>query len=416
MIYQAEPVSVEVLGTRAPTTSAETTGGIRNTPDEMPWNSGTVRDNGVLGGPQLLAAGVDTVHVGLGIDWPSIKWEILRPFLENGRKQAGESDTYRQPDSWCGREIIHCASSGAGRHNYRYHILDEGNHVWIADGPDARDFGNVFVKFSAEWLWARVGKWGGAVTAFLDRLVLSGNGKEVKGSRHLSAVHIACDYLVPDGIDYNELHSGMMPRKAYKCIQGTVAAGQTMYVGKRQSPVSLTVYDKGKEIVKSEKMWCLDLWGIDRSEAGNVVRVEAKFSRAFWRKGLDDPAAVLDSIACLGTLWELALRKYEWRVIDNDRVDRCTVHSFWQLVYSDMINYHGTRSDLRWVASPSTRWDDLTYLERRVLPALGGWAARRGTGENLEDVMRDILQLFASDERAAESLQFHGLDLAPCPF
>jgi hypothetical protein len=293
--------------------------------------------------------------------------------------------------------------------------LDEGNHVWVADGADSRDFGNVFVKFSAEWLWGRVGKWGSSVTAFLDRLVLSGNGKEEKGSRHLSAVHIACDYLVPDGIDYNELHSGLVPRKAYKCIQGTVSAGQTCYVGKRTSPVSLTVYDKGKEIVQSEKMWCLDLWGIDRSESKKVVRVEAKFSRAFWRTGLDDPA-VLDSGACLGTLWKIALRKYQWRVPTDQASNRWLVHSLWQLILSDMVGNYGTRSDLQWKSSPSTRWDDLTYLERRVLPALGGWGKRRGVGENLEDVLRDILQLFADDERAAESLRFHGLELAPCPF
>jgi len=389
-------------------------GGIRNTPDEMAMSGGVGVANWGKTGAQLLAAGVDTVHVGMQVYWLSPFWVEFRRFLESGKGKAAGSDDYRFVEKWSGWNVEHCATAGKGRRNYRYHLIIDGNHIWIADSQDSTKFGNVFVKFGSERLWSFVGKWGKLITSFLHRLVLGGHGRIE--SWHLSAVHLACDYLIPGGVDYGRFHAETVPDKMYKSLQGTEGDGRTCYLGKRQSPVSLAVYDKGKEITVSKKMWCLDLWGLDRSQVRDVVRVEARLSRAFWRKGLDDPGEVLGCRSTLSALWGLVLDKIQWRVRNGRQVNRRELHPFWALLRSDMLRLYGACADVEWRGVAGKRWDDLTYLERRVLPALVGWSELRGVSPGMSDILQDLVRFVESDPRAVECVKYRGLEMPSLPF
>ena len=395
------------------------TGGIRNTPVEME----NTEIKGRVGrgvswyeseGVKLLCAGVDTVHVGLAVDWPSISWPGFRDCLEDGRKNARLADGGKAAGGISGLRVVHHGGSGKGRMNYRYHFESSGCHVWVSDGPDARKFGNVLVKFGAEWLWSNMSDWGGAITRFLDDLVLRGNG--VESWRQLSRVDLACDYLMPGGLDYRGLLAGAFPEKMKKAYVGSPADGETVYIGNRKGELSVVVYDKGKELRRSLKLWCLDLWGIDRSRVSDVVRVECRFTRAFWRKGLDDPSVVLGSSGCISALWELALDRVQWRIADGRQVNHRVVHPFWLRLRADMAGVYGAACDVRWVKKPSGHWDDVTYLDKRVLPALAGWCERRGLGDDLAAGLRDVLSLVESDPLASECALYRGLVAPSAPF
>jgi len=417
----------EVSGTGAPRRSVGSTGGIRNTPDEKPVSeflgasgSGKI---GEIPYMRLLASGIDTVHVGLGVSWSTVGWSVMGPALEKGRTEARnlpEGEKWMEScsvDLFGGLSVRHYGYVGGGRKNYRYHLEIGSNHVWISRGSDSRKFGNMLVKFSAEWLWGNQGNWGVAIDAFLDDLILRGGGDE--DFRHLSRVDLACDYEMPGGFDYEEFYHGAVPGKVYKNLQGSARKGQTCYIGKRVSPVSMAVYDKGKELAESKKMWFLDVWGLDRGSVSDVVRFEARFSRSFFRAGLDDPGLLGSSSyspAHVSRLWEIALSRIEWRTRDNSRTCRQSLHPVWGQLRADMRDTYGVASAAEWRGKASTPYDDVEYLDRRVLPALAGWCSRRGHGSDLTAGLRDLLDLVESEPRAAESLLYRGLEIPCVPF
>jgi hypothetical protein len=110
-------------------------------------------------------------------------------------------------------------------------------------------------------------------------------------------------------------------------MEGTTL--ETYYSGTPGAPLRLRIYDKSKEIIKSNKQWFGTIWNTD--DLTNIWRVEFQIRRSVLHQyRIRDLAGLWDTI---GSVWcYLTSEWFSLRLPDNDKAERRTVLPWWQAV------------------------------------------------------------------------------------
>jgi hypothetical protein len=268
----------------------------------------------------FLLCGVDTLDLGLYVTWET-NWKKNLETLDAKKEQAqGTKGLLDATD--IGREFLHLPSGKPP--NYRYHLQFPEYHIYLAISENFGTSPNVYLSISSETIWHV-----GLITILnlieCDLSHFGGKLHRVQPSR--------CDLCVDFRIDgpltlpFLDALRVSRSRKTWAILDGDNL--ETYYCGSPDSPVQLRIYNKGKEILKSNKQWFLPLWKTDDPEG--VWRVEFQLRRPFLKQyrinTLDD---LVEKIAAM---WEYLTEEwFSLRLPDNDKAERRTIHPWWQAV------------------------------------------------------------------------------------
>jgi hypothetical protein len=272
---------------------------------------------------RLLACGVDTLDLGLYVDW-SENWSALHEELTITKAKAEQEKNVLWRTFGAADSVFHATGKPP---QYRYHFEVPLGHIYLGKSGEITNTPNAYVSISARSLWAN-----GVAGCYreLCKLFTSLGGKVllVKPSR----CDLCADFLIPGGLSDVFLSSHLVTRAGVDDVRRNDGILETYYRGSKKSPIQLRIYDKSKEVLaKGTKLWFMDIWGL--SECVDVWRVEFQVRRVALKQfKIND----LDGLyASLGSLW--AYLTGEWvsvRLLDNPNPTRRTVHPWWQDVQS----------------------------------------------------------------------------------
>jgi hypothetical protein len=283
---------------------------------------------------QFLLCGIDTLDLGLFVSWDTA-WDTTKAYLAEKKEEAQcTSNLLCKTD--IGREFLFLPGGKAP--NYRFHLQFPEYHVYIAISDQFGNSPNVYVSFLAETLWHV------ELSAVLELLefdlsFLGGKIERIQPSR----CDLCADFKIspPPNLDFIQQHRVSRSHKNRPWLDGDIL--ETFICGSPDSPVQIRIYDKGKEIQKTNKQWFLPLWGVDTPEG--VWRVEFQLRRTFLRQY---------RVNTIENLWQdiAAIWDYltgEWfslRIPDNEKTERRTIHPWW-LLAQECRDRFGDMSDAR---------------------------------------------------------------------
>lgn len=268
----------------------------------------------------LLLCGIDSLDLGLFVTWND-QWSQTRELLDNKKQLAQEGKPL--PDTTdLGRQYQYLPSGKPP--NYRYGIRFLEYLLFIAKSDSYRNSPNVYISLSSSLLWHE------SFSTILELLALDlehfgGTIDRIQPSR----CDLAVDFRLtpPPDFSFLEQYSVSRSRKVSSHINSGIL--ETYYCGSPAAPVRIRIYDKGKEIQKSNKQWFLDLWQTD--DPADIWRVEFQLRRPFLHQYRIN---TLDDLwEKIGDMW--AYLTGEWfslRLLDNDKAERRTIHPWWAAV------------------------------------------------------------------------------------
>lgn len=308
---------------------------------------------------EFLAAGVDSLDVGLFVDWGRSACELFEWLKREKARASGTKGVLLEGST-------DCLILPSGSRTYAFHLqylkfnLFIGERVWPIDETP-----NVYVSLGSELLWK---SWIHQATQQAVAEV------EALGGRYLSArpnrVDLCADFCIPGGLSLDLLRQTRVPvdEKFNLYEQGNDL--ETFYVATPKSPVRGRIYDKGKEILRGGlKLWFLDIW--ERETATDVWRVEFQIRRKTLGKyGINDLASLESN---LPGLWHcLTEKRFSLRDrSQNPVVTRCPPLAWWQAV-TDAGKTFGKRKALEKVTShrqPDVRWY-ISHLAGCLVPLM----------------------------------------------
>lgn len=315
----------------------------------------------------FLVCGVDTLDLGLSVDWGK-SWSWLQETLEAGKQEAaGTQGIWMSPSS------IPCLMLPSGKAPmYRYHLETDFCHVWIGKSPESKGTPNVFVSIKAETLWDQ-----GAPAAVrqIEEFVrnLGGRVRAVKPSR----VDTCADFLIPSGLTDRLLRERLVGRSRETSQHLTGDQLETFYVGSRAGQIKARIYDKAKEVrAEGTKLWFLEVWGLDALR--DVWRVEFQVRRPVLKQfGID---TFDDLLGHLGNLWHYLTSEWlTFREPDNANTSRRSVSDWWHEVqlagqslgeaFALQRRFGGTEASVGWYVGHIAGCL-ASYAARRGIPAL----------------------------------------------
>lgn len=346
--------------------------------------------NPPVGNFQFLLCGIDTLDLGLFVSWDA-RWSETKEYL-SAKKEAAQGTTGLLDKTDISREFLHQPSGKAP--NYRYQLQFPEYRLYIAISDKVGKSPNVYATITAEALW-HVG-----ISTLLELLAfdlesLSGTIERIQPSR--------CDLCA----DFRIVPSPTLPfiqdHRVSRChVNRSHMDGDTLetfYCGSPKSPVQIRMYDKGKEIGKSDKKWFLNLWGLDSPD--NVWRVEFQLRRAFLHQyRINSLSDLWDRI---GAIWEyLTGEWFSLRIPDNDKAERRTLHPWW-LTVQECRHRLGHLTD----AKRTFTSDTVEPIQRTLSHIVGRMvsiAAQSGIKDRKEAILYlgSLLDKRTNDEKFAE--------------
>ena len=319
-VQDTSPASGTADGAAGFASSAGTPGGPAAVPSSMASSVTRHALNPPVENFQFLLCGIDTLDLGLFVTWDD-QWHQTREMLE-ARKQQSQEGKSAPESTDLDRQFLFLPSGK--QPNYRYGIKFQEYLVFIAKSDSYRNSPNVFVSLSSSLLWHE------PFATILELLALDldhfgGTIDRIQPSR----CDLSVDFRLVPPPDLPFFDQHRVSRSRYVNTHSTGGILETIYSGSPGSPVRIRIYDKGKEIQKSNKHWFLDLWGIVDSE--NVWRVEYQLRRSFLHQYRIN---ILDELwAKIGTIWAyLTTEWFSLRLPDNDKAERRTIHPWWVAV------------------------------------------------------------------------------------
>lgn len=332
---------------------------------------------------QFLACGIDTLDLGLFVSWDD-NWNRTKAFLSE-KKDAAQGTTGLLDKTDISREFLHLPSGKAP--NYRFQLLFPEYRVYLAISDHPGKSPNVYVSILAEALW-HVG-----ISTLLELLEydlgsFGGTIERVQPSR----CDLCADFKLSSPLTFSALEILRVSRSRKIRMITSGNALETYYCGSAGSPVQVRIYDKGKEIQKSNKQWFLPIWGVDQPEG--VWRVEFQLRRSFLHQY---------RIKTLSDLWEKigAIWAYltgEWfslRFPDNEKTERRTITPWW-LAVEDCRKRIGGMSAVR-RAYTSDSMEPIQHTLAHIMGRMISIAAQSGVKDRKEAI-RYLGQLL--DERS----------------
>lgn len=230
---------------------------------------------------QLLYRNVDGLDVSFQGSMPHDVLETLTEGKARAQQQRQEALVELGPK----RIPVHVAESGMrGGYAFRFDTGPFGATWMVADSlnPDRWNLrASVHSLALAQYGYEGVK---GQLLAFLDDICAFGQGDDLPServSRFDFCVDIATPFFQPV-LDHFVCHS-RMTKEMYHGLEGqTVARGrrvETVMIGKMPGR-QVILYDKTREIIKHEKPYWWDFWGLDkRTFPGEVWRIEVRVGK-----------------------------------------------------------------------------------------------------------------------------------------
>ncbi len=279
---------------------------------------------------QYLSCGIDSLDLSLAVTWTDFYSGLCRG-LSDGKKEAQRRDSPfvfdKIPKTICS---IHPRGKSP---NYSYHLETLNFHLFIASAEDGSKFQNVYVSFKSKalWLLELLGLYGELVTFIRDL------GGEIENSGVLvSRCDLCADYFIPNSIPFEFLrsHAVCRSRKTNQYLDGNNL--ETFYVGSRKAPLQARIYDKSKEILKSQKDWFFEIWEMKPSKG--VWRVEFQLRRPILKEyGINSLQQLIGRLA--GVWRDLTENWYSLKLLDNNHTCRRTTHPWWKSVQDCAIEF-----------------------------------------------------------------------------
>ena len=269
---------------------------------------------------QLLLCGIDSLDLGLFVTWND-QWSQTRELLDTKKQLAQEGKPL--PDiTDLGRQYQHLPSGKPP--NYRFGIRFLEYLLFIAKSDSYRSSPNVYISLSASLLWHE------SFSTILELLTFDlehfgGTIDRIQPSR----CDLAVDFRLtpPPDFSFLEQYGVSRSRKVSTHINSGIL--ETYYSGSPAAPVRLRIYDKGKEIQKSNKQWFLDLWRT--SAPADIWRVEYQLRRPFLHQYRIN--TIDDLWEKIGDIWGYLTEEwFSLRLPDNDKAERRTIHPWWVAV------------------------------------------------------------------------------------
>ncbi|MGA2782862.1 MAG: plasmid replication initiation factor [Smithella sp.] len=328
---------------------------------------------------QHLLSGIDSLDLGLFVTWGA-NWKQRLKILDKKKLQARKKGglLISLPS---GRTCIF--KPGGKGENYRFHLQFEAYNLFIGKAAKPGSSPNVYLSINSKTLWLD-----GIETAlsWIAEDIKAIGGGTIKFIQ-ISRVDLCCDFFIPGGISYEFIRYHKVTRnKKSRAIFGKDKL-ETNYVGSVKSPIELRVYDKGVEVEKGgTKLWFIDLWKSESTE--NIWRVEIQLRR---------PALKQFGINCIddlktkkNALWQnLTTRWFSLRLPDNEKVERRTIHPFWQAVQNCFGQ--NTGNEIERIYRPETTAPEDWYLSH-IDGCLSSLAALRGI-KNRDTAINELQKL-----------------------
>jgi hypothetical protein len=315
-----------------------------------------------------LLAGVDSLDLGLYIEWPE-RWEEIRKSLAEGKEAAAGTKGIR----WYGAPHEQCLVLPSGKPpTYSFHLQTPDFHLFVAKSRSASKYPTVYASPLAQSLWLcgviptvrKIGE-------FIHRL--GGRVERMQVSR----CDLSADFLIPAGLTLDFLRETKVARaRAWRpfCEGDSL---QTFYVGGNGAELQCRIYDKALEVAHDGlKAWFIDLWKVE--ELKDVWRVEFQLRRPVLKQfGID---TIEDLIKLSGGVWEsLTSNWLSFRFDDDPNATRRTVHPWWQAVQAVSLDFGSEIAVERNYDRPKTA--PAEWFVSHGSGCLPGYAARK----NLSD-------------------------------
>lgn len=269
---------------------------------------------------EFLAAGIDSLDVGLYLDATRADWLYDR--LIAGKKRA-----------WGTRGIPFLESEGclilpSGKPpSYAYHLQFPLWNLFFSNSDYAyAPTPNAYLSINSQLLWTH---W---LPAALDPPLrwMHECGTEIPGDKP-SRVDLTADFFIPGGLTFEFLEESRCSR-AKKVSQFSQRKRlQSYYVGEKSSPIQLRIYDKGAEIAAvSHKEWMCDIW--ERESAVDVWRVEYQLRRSVLKKfKIYTTTDLIENLAALWVYCTEEFCSFRRRGVSSN-ISRCPNHPWWRSV------------------------------------------------------------------------------------
>ncbi len=241
--------------------------------------------------PAAILAGVDTLEIGLFVDF-GYSWSSLREHLLDYQMSAPGREV---PVKLGGQPF---ALQPRGRSTARFQLIGSDLTLLIADNDAPRGhFPNVRFELSSHALWSQ--GWIRAADRWLDWIQNLG----MIDHTIITRVDLCADLLLSAPLARQELEDGMVTQApTHQTIINTrTGVFETLVVAK--NPLRLQIYDKLAEASKRGSLarW-ISAWGWDpRPHQQHVWRVEFQLHRAKLKK--QGVATFEDLRANIGALW-----------------------------------------------------------------------------------------------------------------
>ncbi|HUN54722.1 MAG TPA: hypothetical protein VMU29_06150 [Smithella sp.] len=273
---------------------------------------------------EYLICGIDTLDVGFYVEWGE-EWKELKEKFDDRKELAKKTDGNLIDVAGIRPHIFYASGKAP---NYRYHIKFPEYHCFISIAQFASHSPNIYISFTSEALhWELSDK---ELIELVEQDIKSLGGIIVK--HKISRCDLYADFRIPGGLSFEFVKSHMVgkAKDTSHFMNGKIL--ETFYVGAKNSPIQLRIYDKGKEIKKkgTEERWLL-LWFIDDPQ--DVWRIEFQIRRPILKQYCIN--TIDDLRNAKADLWKYAT--CEWlslRCLDNENQARRTIHEFWKKVQS----------------------------------------------------------------------------------
>lgn len=324
---------------------------------------------------QFLLCGIDTLDLGLYVSW-DITWGTTKAYLAEKKEEAqGTANLLCKTD--IGRDFLFLPGGKAP--NYRYHLHFPEYHVYVAISDQFGRSPNVYVSLNAETLWH---------LNFADILelieidlgFLGGTIERIQPS----CCDLCADFKIspPPDLPFIQQHRVSRSHKTRPWLDGDLL--ETYICGSPKSPVQIRIYDKSKEIQKTNKQWFLPLWGVDSAEG--VWRVEFQLRRTLLHQYRIN---TLDDLwQKIGAIWEYLTNEwFSLRIPDDEKTERRTIHPWW-IAVQECRERFGDLSDTR-----RTFTTDTVEPIQQTLAHICGRLVSIAAQEGIKDRMKAICHL-----------------------
>ena len=271
--------------------------------------------NSNLVGWRSLACGVDSLYLGIYVQWGE-SWKDQIEELAEWKEEASGTQGVPMND---GKFLI----LPGGKQNFCFHLQWPEFHLFLSDSQEPKGgTPNAYAEINAKTLWQTSIE--ASVAIVLQEIeAFGGTVLNVKPSR----CDLAADFYLPNPLSLDFILSHRVPSDGQHSHNMTANRLETLYQGSKKSPVQIRIYDKALEVLKGgTKLWFLDVWKIPECE--DVWRVEFQLRRPFLKaRRINTVSELIDD---LGSLWKYLTEDwFSLRFRDDPNATRRTVHPWW---------------------------------------------------------------------------------------